>query len=769
MERTSESPPRKRARKRTSNACARCRQQKIKCSGNLPCDHCKKRSLTCSFDDRYQRVSISRNFLAQLQRQAFEQGARRSSTLNDDESNDTEHLDPSLRNTQDATNFSNSNESAANIDFDSTGHSRVRSIESNIRQSHDRPRQDGLIDFEAVAGRITPAQSPVPANMGSDQDGQQVDQSESRPSETSRPSEGISDKPEWPLTNPLLSASEGSPSFVFDKIGRTLYLGTSSNWAFGRRALSIAHQRNVGDSLPTTSLLFDGVTYDLGWDGRRGPIDFDKSILPTADYALFLINAVKFHCSQLYHLFDEQVFMREFTRFHDDPAAVERDSPLWYIHYLLILAFGKAFVVRTGKGRHPPGGDLFVQAMKLLPEFTTTFLCSDPVQAVEVLCCAALYLQCIDSRCAAHNKIGQALRIALYSGMHTEMSDQHLSYETLERCREAWWTVYVLDRQMSSLLGSPCSISDDDISACLPFFSGSRQKFAALNVQVKLSKATAMILQTVYGRNKNFLTSIKGALKAIAEANDERVSIFAIDLKGGAGSISRVSAYLHLFHHQCIILATRPLLFKFWIERSGSTASIRIPSSDGSRALMKSCVGSALQSLNILEALQSHNLLESFLPFDMELAFSSGVVLALAEVVDPSLMRSVGSWLNKALSALEEMSTRGNLIASYHRSELKLLHENLHQIMTVPAGSLATGLHAGIGSAPMTNDVPNLPYEGLDGQSHISSENMGGWPTDDGFSGEQWTDVVNSLDELTGLDALESAFFVQMGDPTPQY
>ena len=168
-----------------------------------------------------------------------------------------------------------------------------------------------------------------------------------------------------------------------------------------------------GTLLPAASLVFEGQTYELGWDGRRASAEFDEATLPTSDFALFLINAVKFHCGQLFHLFDEQEFMRNFSNYHD--REYRGDCPdLWHIHYLLILALGKAFVVRVGQDRRPPGANLYVQAMKLLPD--TMYLCNDPIPSIEVLCCAALYLQCLDMRSTAYNLVSSmvcAVRIVI--------------------------------------------------------------------------------------------------------------------------------------------------------------------------------------------------------------------------------------------------------------------------------------------------------------------------------------------------------------------
>lgn len=80
--------------------------------------------------------------------------------------------------------------------------------------------------------------------------------------------------------------------------------------------------------------------------------------------------------------------------------------------------------------------------------------------------------------------------------MHTNAKSQHLSDSVLERRHKAWWTVYLLDRQMTCLLGVPIGLSDEDIDTPLPLFGGSAKKTLALSLHVKLCKATAVILQS---------------------------------------------------------------------------------------------------------------------------------------------------------------------------------------------------------------------------------------------------------------------------------
>jgi proline utilization trans-activator len=88
------------------------------------------------------------------------------------------------------------------------------------------------------------------------------------------------------------------------------------------------------------------------------------------------------------------------------------------------------------------------------------------------------------------------MRIALIQGMHTDMPVENLGQPLVQRCRKIWWTVYILDRQMTSLMGLPQSIQDDDISCQVPTFAGSAQRAAALNLQIKLARIYAEIARS---------------------------------------------------------------------------------------------------------------------------------------------------------------------------------------------------------------------------------------------------------------------------------
>ncbi|PLB50613.1 Zn(II)2Cys6 transcription factor [Aspergillus steynii IBT 23096] len=628
----------RRIKKRSSNACQRCRRQKIKCSGSQPCNTCNKRKLTCTFDDREQKVLVTRGYIEDLQ-------------------------------------------------------ARVAQLERGDEifspQSHEA---DPIPDDETIL--------------------------------TEPPNIETTD-----LTNPL---STGPSTFMTSVTGRVFYLGTSSNWSFARKILSMTHEHLYQSPLPTGSLRFDAATYDLGWDGMRLSMP-ELPMAPTLDFSLYLITAVKFHAGQLFHLFDEESFMGGLYAFHEDPHQQMATSGLWYIHYLLILAFGKAFVVQKAQDGRPPGYEFFIKALQLLPD--TTRLSRDPIIATEILCCIALYLHSMDYRNSAYDFIGQALRIALAQGMHTNMPED-LGYACVQRCRRIWWTIYVLDRQMTSLMGLPQSIQDDQVYDLMPSYPGSPQRAAALSMQIKMCQIIAEINRTVYGPdgrlNRKFLVRTKAALASTADlANELRQSHDLRLEEASISGVSRLSAHLHLLYHQCIVLATRPLLFcSLKIRLQSPDRCMALQSSPTVRRLLQVCLDSAQQMLNILASLHEQNLLDSFLPFDLESTFVSSVILLAAGPATAGLLDPGPSWVERGTPILDEMVTRGNRIAAYNRSELEQLRGMLGQLDDktisqggMPSPQIECGMPEGLTTAEILAVAESIDTGDVDWIAHAVTEN----------------------------------------------
>ncbi|TKW49897.1 Proline utilization trans-activator, partial [Colletotrichum tanaceti] len=610
----------RRITKRSSYACSRCRRQKIKCSGLHPCNNCTQRRLTCIFDERDNKVMVTQGYLSELQQKVARLERAQARAFTEQSLGDLD------------------GNGADSHSITCRGGSSPISDERRRRPSHHGPER-------------APRDSPPRDGEGPD------------------------------LTNPLtttpsrfcVSASDGQPYF----------LGSSSNWSFSRQVLSVTHQHVCQSPLPTNSLLFDGCAYDLGWDGSRTARTADSRLIPSHDYAVFLVNAVRFHCGQMFHLFEEDEFVAGMQGFYAKSSSdrAEEDG-LWYIHFLVVLAFGKSLIQKKSHGKRPAGAEFFVRALQLLPDVTA--LCKQPILSTEVLCSMAWYYQALDFRHAAHNFIGQAKSVAMNHGMHTDMPVMELGPGLVQRCRKIWWTVYVLDRQMTSLMGLPQSTLDEGVYCQLPSYPGSAHRTAGLSMQIKFARIIAEISSTVYGANgrlnKKFVLSTKAVLQSIVSVADELRTSFPLYADERFDGISRLSAHLHLLYYQCIILATRPLLLCCLIKRFDAPLEAdSLMASPKVRNPLQMCAESAVQILNILDRLRSQGLLETFLPLDLDSLFVSTVALLVARGVDPRLVEGQPPWLDKSNAILEEMVAGGNLVAAFRKDETQKLEAMLVQ------------------------------------------------------------------------------------------
>lgn len=176
-------------------------------------------------------------------------------------------------------------------------------------------------------------------------------------------------------------------------------MGPSSSWSFCRRVLALVGRRIPSPNYASHPFHLDGTAFRLQWRPLGRDEAPETSHLPPLDYALLLFNTVKFYFGHLFYLVDEPEFLRDLHELYDDPALKVQTSRLWYAQYLLILAFGKAFIGGSASGNGPPGCQYASRAMALLPDFTGIDL--DAVQSIQTLALAALYLQSIDMRTAA--------------------------------------------------------------------------------------------------------------------------------------------------------------------------------------------------------------------------------------------------------------------------------------------------------------------------------------------------------------------------------
>ncbi|KAL3457668.1 hypothetical protein BJX64DRAFT_302444 [Aspergillus heterothallicus] len=636
-------PPRK--LKRTSNACIACRQSKIKCTGSDPCANCQRRRIECRFLETVSKVMVPERYLRELQGKAGEQpishlrqGEQQPESCPGKRAS-AEQRSPSVKRTA-ASAF------GSEVDIEGEGQTSGYGVE--------RCHIDVLL-----VGSV---------------EGSQPEELQTLPVDSARTI--------W--TSPFTL-----PSRVIKKNHKAkrnwTWLAPTSTWSFtARLKLMIAEKLNV-ESHYNDPELFNGDLYPLVW--RSAPFDDhpDISNLPSIDHALYLFNTVKFHLGHNHLLIHEKEFVEHIHRFYyGDAMKQATECRLWFVQFLLVLAFGNAFLLQSKNAREPPGAKFFLRAMALMPDYTS--LSRGGFLAIEVLSLTGLYLYSIDHRSSAHVYIGHAIRIAEMDGMHTQLPEDELGVETVARCRNIWWTLYILDRHISTSVGGSMTPQDGEITTLLDPPSTSSQNDATLGLLVRLSHLLSYILSSIYKGTQTqlgtFLETTRSILQILAGHAREIESIIHVKFQNSVDTMPKGTRHVTLLYHQCVIVATRPLLLsvlKERLQRLGHGAedwqSIVAPT----HGLISAGIKSAAKTLSILT--DEDNPLEVFLPFDMEFAYGAALHVAMAGTLFPNVTENQ-TCLQDAYAILDQMSQKGNKLAAARKAELVQL-EHLFQELSV--------------------------------------------------------------------------------------
>ncbi|EIT73337.1 hypothetical protein AO1008_04535 [Aspergillus oryzae 100-8] len=262
-----------------------------------------------------------------------------------------------------------------------------------------------------------------------------------------------------------------------------------------RRILNTIQARLSPHNSTPLPLAVDGDAYQLQWRQASSEELPDISGLPSLEHAIYILNTVQFHFSHLYLLFDEDEFLRHLYEFYDNAEVKVQESRLWYVQFLIVLAFGEALLAPVRKVSNAASWTkYFLRAMSFLPDITG--LWQDPVLAIEVLTLIGLYFHSIDMRDTAYCYIGHAMRMALVEGHHRAPPVEQLGQKLVDRCQNIWWTVYILDRKFSSLIGSPNAVKDHEITTPLYDPKSCHQKEAALSLHVRITQVITRVLDT---------------------------------------------------------------------------------------------------------------------------------------------------------------------------------------------------------------------------------------------------------------------------------
>ncbi|KAH3904310.1 hypothetical protein HBI56_008950 [Parastagonospora nodorum] len=300
----------------------------------------------------------------------------------------------------------------------------------------------------------------------------------------------------------------------------------------------------------------------------------------------------------------------------------ESFRPLAFHHVCFALVSSVGHTNYRHSEQHT-GEAYFKRARMLLgnPLDTVRFTPGD----VPVLTLMAFYLIEINRRDAAYMYLGLAVRIAVMHGSFRSCPD--------EPSRRTMWTLYVLDRWLSVLMGRPPTIADEAIRLVLPSDAVGLPSSAGLRAHVELSRISNYIVCETFkiaprqdGPNQSAST-IDTALEMLHTWQWQLPH--QLQMPADLNHEDPTCCILHMAHNQLMVLTTRPIFFAA-VKQAVAQRSIHgeyLPEEFDQTPHIPICCAAAHRNLQLAQRLikSGRRLLQAGLHF----VFNSAVILLL--------------------------------------------------------------------------------------------------------------------------------------------
>ncbi|THW52527.1 hypothetical protein D6D21_00961 [Aureobasidium pullulans] len=409
---------------------------------------------------------------------------------------------------------------------------------------------------------------------------------------------------------------------------------------------------------------------------------------PSRPQAFLLVNTAFSTIGKCYHLSPSSAVRTTLERAYQDLRSLDQ---LAVCKLFVLFALGEAYSIRSPLDNTGalPGLHYFARAktiLRVIPE-------RPKIDHIEILVMFALYNSVMNRRHSAFRYIGSAMRLGLTIGLYQNMAERQLPDKAARQRRvRLWWTMYVLDRMMSSKVGYPTLLKDEDVEVDLPTDEGltdaQKDDFIDadyLTASISLARIAGGIIGSLYSRRKlpdTFSQRVQAIFRKLRDWVEALPPSLQLRQEDASSQVARHIVMLHLSFNQCVVLATRPILLHVFriSNRIGGTTE-EIP--PATLALASTCSHSAGHSYRLLMRSWVNG---SFFTLDYlsaQYLFASATILAISSLSNDSHAKSHQNDLESATHLLRQLSMLGNLAASEFCGHLDAV---LRSIATFKAG-----------------------------------------------------------------------------------
>ncbi|KAK2135209.1 hypothetical protein NOF04DRAFT_1340408 [Fusarium oxysporum II5] len=250
---------------------------------------------------------------------------------------------------------------------------------------------------------------------------------------------------------------------------------------------------------------------------------------------------------------------------------------------------------------------------------------------VSVLTLMGFYLIEMNRRDAAYICVSNAMHISIMHGAHRGWLD--------ESGKRVFWTLYVLDRYLSCLMGRPPTIMDDAIRLPLPCDAPSMPPADGLKAHVQLSRISCHIVCNTYRISPSEdaarpVRSLEGEISMLDEWCLKLPP--TVQLASNGLSDDPATCLLHMHYNQLIILTIRPVFFAL-VKKSFAEKLVSRQCSLSSHPqlpLLKRCIASAEHNIQLARQILLVNHPRKLLQAGLHFIFNAAIVLMLQQLVE---------------------------------------------------------------------------------------------------------------------------------------
>ncbi|VUC23437.1 unnamed protein product [Clonostachys rosea] len=497
------------------------------------------------------------------------------------------------------------------------------------------------------------------------------------------------------------SILEESDWFTHIKTSDTpIWIGEISDSAFATRFRQFAFLSQTPCHIPRTQFVSDDTLHSLAAACPTWPS------LPRA--RLLIETALRF-LRHNYHIVRRSQIFPNLEANDLNQASIHFKAKMWALFAIGELRLSKCLTV-TG---HLPGLIYFAMAsdaIRMINERPQI----DVIEIALLLSALALYSLETNRRHSACTFVGTALRLATIMGLHIKIAPTLIpDPDTREHRVRLWWSVYIIDRFLSSKIGLPLLISDTDISVDLPSNDpalnaedfGDHLQFVAT---LRLAKIAGQISRSLYVRKPQRGTFLQQVIRIREELNQWREQLpsqLKVDLhrvSGDGGQLQPITL-LHLSFNQLLIVATRPVLLFFFRHSIGerSATGTEFPIPEQTRDVAEACISAARQSCHLLSQCWINGDFHIFDYFYVQHLFSAAVILAIAGALGRETSQEETDEFNLAAGFLQQLEQNGNYAAMEFYAHIQEIQSTLGMLRSTP--SLSTSLEGVISHHPISS------------------------------------------------------------------